>query len=82
MPGTGGLELRQRLHEAGHNTPIIFMTAHEDSRVRLQALAAGAVAFLQKPLDDRTLLDAVYKVLGEPPSLPEHRGRHQSGYRR
>jgi FixJ family two-component response regulator len=64
MPGTSGLELQQRLAEAGCKTPVIFMTAHPDSRTRLQALAAGAVAFLQKPLDDRTLLEAVYKVLG------------------
>jgi FixJ family two-component response regulator len=64
MPGTDGLELQERLHQAGCTTPIIFMTAHDDSRARSQALAAGAAAFLQKPLDERTLLDAVYRALG------------------
>jgi FixJ family two-component response regulator len=64
MPGTSGLDLQAQLQATGCKTPIIFMTAHEDCRAQTQALAAGAVAFLQKPLDDRALLAAVYQVLG------------------
>jgi FixJ family two-component response regulator len=63
MPGTSGLDLQEQLQATGCTTPIIFMTAHEDARARSRALAAGAVAFLQKPVDDKALLDAIYRVL-------------------
>jgi FixJ family two-component response regulator len=64
MPGTSGLDLQEQLQAAGCTTPIIFMTAHEDGRARSRAFAAGAVAFLQKPVDDKALLEAIYRVLG------------------
>jgi FixJ family two-component response regulator len=60
MPGgLGGLELQQRLASHGPHIPIVFITAHEDVQTRDSALAAGAVAFLQKPFDDQALLEAV-----------------------
>lgn len=59
MPGGTGLDLQQTLVESGWHLPIIFITAHEDEAARSLALERGAAAFLQKPFNDRVLLDAV-----------------------
>jgi FixJ family two-component response regulator len=64
MPGFGGLELQQRLVEAGLRIPIIFITAYADEETETRAREAGASAFLTKPLDDDILLAAVRKALG------------------
>jgi len=63
MPGMNGLELQRRLADSGVAMPIIFISAHEDIRAREKAMAAGAVAFLQKPFEDHTLLNAICRVL-------------------
>ncbi len=60
MPGLSGLELQKQLAASGSKIPIIFITAHEDEKTYNAAMDAGAVAFLQKPFDDRTLLDAIH----------------------
>lgn len=59
MPGMSGLELQARLRADGCKTPIIFITAHGDARVRIQAMREGAVEFLMKPFDDQVLLNRV-----------------------
>jgi FixJ family two-component response regulator len=64
IPGINGLELQEKLVESSSTMPIIFISAHEDVSVREQGLRAGAVAFLQKPFEDKTLLDAVYSAFG------------------
>src|ERR1700751_666925 len=53
MPGMSGLELQAKLKADGLKTPIIFITAHGDTRVRIQAMREGAVEFLMKPFDDQ-----------------------------
>jgi FixJ family two-component response regulator len=63
MPGMSGLELQARLSKAGYKIPIIFITAHGEEKVRMQALRAGAVEFLTKPFDDEALLDSVHAAL-------------------
>lgn len=63
MPGMSGLELQSRLNEDHHRIPIIFITAQGDEKMRMQALRAGAVEFLTKPLDDEVLLDHVRAAL-------------------
>ena len=63
LGGMSGLELQARLAEEGRQVPIIFVTATEDSIVRRLALASGAAAFLQKPFDDRRLLEVLYRVM-------------------
>src|SRR5262249_44438506 len=57
MPGMSGLELQAKLKAEGSRVPIIFMTAHSDAKLKLQAMAAGAVEFLSKPFDDEVLLE-------------------------
>src|SRR5450432_4198172 len=63
MPGMSGLELQARLKDEKISIPTIFITAHGDSRMRMQALRAGAVEFLAKPFDDEVLLDSVRAAL-------------------
>jgi FixJ family two-component response regulator len=59
MPGLSGLHLQQHLAENGNPKPIIFLTGHGDIPMTVQAMKAGAVDFLTKPVRDQTLLDAV-----------------------
>ena len=63
MPGMSGLELQARLKADGYKTPIIFITAHGDARVRIQAMREGAAEFLMKPFDDQALLNRVRTAL-------------------
>jgi FixJ family two-component response regulator len=63
MPGMSGLELQAKLNSERCIIPIIFITAHGDAKMRMQALRAGAVEFLAKPFDDEALLDSVRAAL-------------------
>jgi FixJ family two-component response regulator len=63
MPGMSGLELQARLAAEDCRIPIIFITAYGDTRMRMQAMRAGAVEFLGKPFDDEVLLDSVRAAL-------------------
>ncbi|YBV97951.1 response regulator transcription factor [Phyllobacteriaceae bacterium JZ32] len=60
MPGASGLDLQQHLARNGNPKPIIFVTGHGDIPMTVQAMKAGAVDFLTKPVRDQTLLDAVF----------------------
>jgi FixJ family two-component response regulator len=59
MPGASGLHLQHQLAQTGNPKPIIFLTGHGDIPMSVQAMKAGAVDFLTKPVRDQTLLDAV-----------------------
>ncbi|MGY3616118.1 FixJ family two-component response regulator [Bradyrhizobium sp. USDA 10063] len=59
MPGASGLDLQHHLTSNGNTRPIIFLTGHGDIAMTVQAMKAGAVDFLTKPVRDQTLLDAV-----------------------
>lgn len=59
MPGASGLDLQHHLVENGNTKPIIFLTGHADIPMTVQAMKAGAVDFLTKPVRDQTLIDAV-----------------------
>ena len=63
MPGMSGLELQARLKADRFDTPIIFITAHGDASVRMQAMREGAAEFLVKPFDDQVLLSRVRAAL-------------------
>ena len=63
MPKMSGLELQDRLKEDGCNVPIIFITAHGDARMRIQAMRRAAVEFLAKPFDHHLLLRWVRAAL-------------------
>jgi FixJ family two-component response regulator len=63
MPGMSGLELQAKLETEGSRIPIIFITAHGDAKMKMQAMKAGAVEFLSKPFDDEVLLEKVRAAL-------------------
>lgn len=63
MPGMSGLELQAKLNSENCKVPIVFITAHGDAQMRLQALRAGAVEFLAKPFNDEVLLETVRAAL-------------------
>jgi FixJ family two-component response regulator len=59
LPGQSGLELQRELAAANRQLPIIFITAHGDIPMSVQAMKGGAIEFLTKPFRDQELLDAV-----------------------
>jgi CheY-like chemotaxis protein len=59
MPGMTGLHVLQRLKQSGIQLPAIVITAYDEPETRSHCLAAGAAAYLRKPLEDHLLLDAV-----------------------
>jgi len=59
LPGRSGLELQRELAAANRPLPIIFITAHADVPMTVQAMKGGAMEFLTKPFRDQELLDAV-----------------------
>jgi FixJ family two-component response regulator len=63
MPGMSGLELQAKLNAEHCRIPTIFITAHGDAKMRMQALRAGAVEFMAKPFDDDILLESVRAAL-------------------
>jgi FixJ family two-component response regulator len=65
MPGLSGLDFQRHLNANGVPASIIFLTGHGDIPMTVQAMKAGAVEFLTKPVRDQTLLDAVNKAIAE-----------------
>ena len=63
MPGMTGLEVLERLSAARAGLPTIIITAHDEVGSEEQCLAAGAAAYLRKPLDGQVLLEAVAAAL-------------------
>jgi FixJ family two-component response regulator len=63
MPGMSGLDLQAKLNADHFPIPTIFISAHGDEKMRLQAMRGGAVKFLAKPFDDAILLESVRTAL-------------------
>jgi two-component system response regulator FixJ len=63
MPGMSGLELQERLDSMGSTLPIIFVTAHGDVPMAVQAVKAGAVDFIQKPFRHQELIDKARQAI-------------------
>ena len=59
MPGMSGLQVLQELRAAHTALPTVVITAYDEPQTREQCLAAGASAYLRKPLDERLLLNAI-----------------------
>jgi len=72
LPGRSGLDLQRELKSANFQLPIIFITAHADIPMSVQAMKGGALEFLTKPFRDQDLLDAIQ--LG----LARDRARHEN----
>jgi len=65
MPGLHGREMQKILMDRGETVPIIFLTAFEDPQARCAALQRKAVAFLQKPVDEKVLFEAIKEAHGQ-----------------
>lgn len=63
MPGASGLDLQRQLTRNGNPKPVIFLTGFGDIPMTVEAMKAGAVDFLTKPVRDQTLLDAIAVAL-------------------
>jgi FixJ family two-component response regulator len=57
MPGLSGVDLQRVLIAGGNRTPMIFITAYFDERIRRSVMEAGAIAYLSKPFDDESLIE-------------------------
>src|SRR5713226_5666770 len=85
LPGFSGLDLQRELSQKGSPIPIIFITGHGDIPMSVEAMKAGAVEFLTKPVRDQQLLDAIAHAirrnrvaLAERRELAELRKRYES----
>jgi FixJ family two-component response regulator len=63
MPGMSGADLQDHLIADGKDTPVIFISASLDEKVRSRVLEAGAYGFLHKPFDEQSLIDCLRKAL-------------------
>jgi FixJ family two-component response regulator len=63
MPGTGGLDLFEKLIACGLQIPVLFITAHADVPMAVRAMKSGAVEFLEKPFNAQVLLDKIQCAL-------------------
>jgi len=59
MPGLNGLELQEALQSLGHQTSVIVITAYPNEKHRTRALENGAVGYLSKPFDDKSLIECL-----------------------
>jgi FixJ family two-component response regulator len=63
MIGMSGLQVLRKLQASAHPPPVVIITAHDEPETREECRAAGAAAFLRKPLDERLLLNAISAAL-------------------
>ena len=63
LPGLTGLELQKQMAEVGLETPIVFLTGHGDIPATVQAMKAGAIEFLTKPVEEPDLLKAIQEAI-------------------
>jgi FixJ family two-component response regulator len=82
MPGTSGLTVQEELAKAGAELPILFLTGHADVATGVRAMKAGAVDFLEKPVNDQALLDAVQRALARNRELRAARAEREAVARR
>jgi FixJ family two-component response regulator len=74
MPGVSGLDFQKQLIARGTPKPTVFLTGHGDIPMTVQAMKAGAVDFLTKPVRDQTLLDAVMTGIEQDAAQREQAG--------
>ena len=64
MPVMSGVDLQARLLTQGHRVPFVFITAFPEATIRARALKVGAICFLTKPFDRRSLIRSLDTSLG------------------
>lgn len=73
LPGMSGIEVQQKLVEAGARIPVIFITGHADVPLAVKAMKSGAVEFLTKPFRGQDLVDAVQRALARDEATSQER---------
>lgn len=68
LPVMGGLDYLASLGKEGPGLPVIMVTGRGDDASRARALELGAVAFLEKPVDDRELMSVIDRALAATPA--------------
>lgn len=63
LGGASGLELRRHLTALGRTTPVIFVTGHDEPKIRDEAQQVGCSAYLRKPVPRQSLLEAIGKAV-------------------
>jgi two-component system, LuxR family, response regulator FixJ len=63
LPSMGGFDVMNTLARRGVPLPVVVITGRSDAQTRARALAAGAVAFLEKPVEDQVLMNAIDAAL-------------------
>jgi len=81
MPGPSGLELQEAMHDHGIDLPIVFLTGHADVPSSVRAMKAGAVDFLEKPVDRDALMGALARAMTRDLQARTQRG-HSNELRR
>jgi len=67
MPLMDGFEVQARLAESSAPVPVVIITGHDSTETRDRALAGRPLAYLRKPVNDQTLLDAIELALSHNP---------------
>ena len=67
MPLMNGFEVQARLAESSAPVPVVIITGHDSTETRTRALAGRPLAYLRKPVNDQTLLDAIELALSHHP---------------
>ena len=78
MPAMNGLELQEQLMTRNLNLPVIFLTGYGTVPASVRAMKRGAVDFLEKPVDDQVLLDAIYQALEKDRENSHHQAEVKS----
>lgn len=85
LPDLSGLDLQKRMAEVNLEIPIVFITGHGDVPTSVQAMKAGALEFLTKPLAEQDLLDAIQQAIKrdrvarqQRAEMKDFQGRYQS----
>jgi FixJ family two-component response regulator len=66
MPKIDGFEVQARLARSGLPVPVVVITGHDSPEAQARAMRGGAAAYLCKPLDERTLMEAIQCAVGGP----------------
>ena len=80
LPGMSGLDLYDYMVAVGRDVPVIFITAHPSETSRSRARKLNAVAYLEKPFEEQSLLSAI-KIALEPSRRPARPGRPSRAHR-
>jgi two-component system response regulator FixJ len=76
LPVMSGLDLIDIMQERGLRLPVVFITGRGDKETRQRAMKAGAVAFLEKPVREEPLMEAVCSALTSAATCKAYGGTH------